>query len=471
VTPGLIDIHSHSDLTLLRDPRAVSAIHQGVTLEVVGNCGHGCFPIRDTALAPTSMYGYDEAVGIDWTQAAGYFDRLAAARPAVNVASLVPHGQLRLCAIGIAERAASSTEREVMRSALEQGLDDGAWGFSTGLEYAAERGAPEQDVAALCEVVARRGGLYATHTRQRDHGAPAAVEEAVRVAAKSGARLQVSHLVPRSGTREATECLAVIERSRDAIDVSFDMHTRLYGISYLRAALPAAALEGDAARVADRLASSEFRADLRSYRSMFSAADWGTVVLLDSDSWPEYSRQSIAVTAVARSQEPLDAVCDLLARASRRGETLTVLRMCHTEEQQREAFAHPLCMPGSDAMTLAPDGPLAGTFFHGAYSWAAWFFRFTVREARILAPQEAVRRMTGQPAARLGLPDRGVLRRGAKADITVFDPLTLTENATTFEPNQLASGVRHVLVNGTPTLVDGALTGQRNGAVLRRDRG
>lgn len=469
VTPGFIDIHSHSDFTLLRDPRAVSAIHQGVTLEVVGNCGHGCFPIRDPALAAVAIYGYDDETALDWVDADGYFKRLTAAGPAVNVASLVPHGQLRLSALGSNERRATAAELQIMGRELEGALEQGAWGFSTGLEYAAERSALESEVAALCGPVSRRDALYATHTRERDEGAPAAVDEAIRVATASGVRLQISHLVPRSGSAEATACLDVVERARDSIDVAFDMHTRLYGISYLKAALPASTLAGTATEVAERLVDPEVRAELRRYRSMFSVADWGTIVLLDNGTWPEYARKSIADTAASRGQQALDTVCDLLAAAAGTGETLTVLRMCHTESQQREAFAHPMCMPGSDAMTLAPDGPLGAVSFHGAYTWAAWFYRFLVGESGLLSPEEAVFRLTGLPASRLGLQDRGTLRSGAKADIAVFDPERFAETGTTFEPNQLATGVDHVLVNGTLTLRDGQLTGRRGGTVLLRN--
>ena len=140
----------------------------------------------------------------------------------------------------------------------------------------------------------------------------------------------------------------------------------------------------------------------------------------------------------------------------------------YTADEQREAFAHPLCVPGSDATTLAPDGPLGDTWFHGAYTWASWFYRFMVRDERLLTPAAAVHKLTGQPAARLGLQGRGVLESGAWADVTVFDPERFAERGTTFEPNQLADGVSHVLVNGVQTLRDGRETGERGGRVLRR---
>ena len=147
---------------------------------------------------------------------------------------------------------------------------------------------------------------------------------------------------------------------------------------------------------------------------------------------------------------------------------LLVIIHAYTEQQQREAFAHPLCVPGSDATTLAPDGPLAGSSFHGAYTWAAWYWRFMVREERLLDAAAAIHRLTGAPAARIGLAGRGVLRPGARADVVVLDPDAFEERGTTFEPNRVATGVRDVLVNGVPTLRDGRLTGARAGEVLRR---
>jgi N-acyl-D-amino-acid deacylase len=470
VAPGFVDIHSHSDYTLLVDPRAVSALFQGVTTEVVGNCGHGCFPVWNESLAAHAIYGYSDAVPISWRTAEGYFDRLAEVRPAVNVLSLVPNGQLRLAVVGLQDRPATTEELRQMTCLLEESLEQGAWGYSTGLEYAQERGATEDELQRLSAVSARRGGIYATHTRQRDAGAPAAVEEAVRAARASGARLQVSHLIPRSGEDEAARCLAVVDAaSADGVDIAFDMHTRLFGTTFLHTVLPPAVLAETPDRQAQLLRSPVTRKEVAAYRSILSAGgDWSRIVLLDNAVHPQYARRDIASIAAERGQQPIDVICDLLAEALPEMAQLMVISHCHTEAQQRQAFAHPLCIPGSDATTLAPDGPLAGSVFHGAYSWAAWFYRFAVRQERLFTPAEAIHRLTGAPAERLGLSDRGILRRGAAADVVVFDAEAFAEQGTTFEPNQLASGVRHVLVNGTPTLRDGALTGARAGEVLRR---
>jgi N-acyl-D-amino-acid deacylase len=469
VTPGFIDIHSHSDFTLLVDPRAASAVHQGVTLEVVGNCGFGCFPLLDKELAPKAIYGHSADVPLTWTSAAGYFERLEEAAPAINVLSLVPNGQIRLSVVGLEDRPARPDELTRMRYLLDEALEQGAWGYSTGLEYAAERGADEDELVSMCEVCGRRHGIYATHTRLRDEGADVAVEEALRTAERSGVRLQVSHLVPRNGVDSTRRCIELVDdAAAGGLDIAFDMHTRLYGTTFLLTALPPWALD-DPSGLQAVLGSAAQRRAMRDYVSILSAGgDWGRIVLLDNDTWPGYARRDIASIAAERGQDPLDAVYDLLLGATDDPGSLMVIIHAYSEEQQREAFAHPLCVPGSDATTMAPDGPLAGQVFHGAYTWAAWYLRFCVQQEQVLSLPEAIRRLTSQPAERIGIPDRGTLRVGAHADVAVFDPLGFREEGTTFDPSRLATGMDTVIVNGVVILSGGTLTGARNGVVLRR---
>ena len=468
VVPGFVDVHSHSDYTLLLDPRAVSALHQGVTTEVVGNCGHGCFPIGDPSLAQRAIYGYSPSLPLSWSSADGYFERLEEARPAVNVASLVPNGQLRLAVVGLEDRPATQAERAAMAALLEESLEQGAWGYSTGLEYAAERAAPPDELGQLCAVCARRDGLYATHTRYRDGGSDDAVLEAAETAEGAGVRLQVSHLVPRNGLAATRACVEHVERAAGrGLDVAFDMHTRLFGTTFLSAALPPSFLAGE------RLGGEEWKqgavAAMSTYTSILSAGeDWSRVVLLDNEIWPEYARRDLASIAAEREQPVAAAICDLLSGAPEAVGRLMVVIHCYTEDQQAEAFAHPLCTPGSDATTLAPDGPLASSVFHGSYTWAAWFLRFMVRDRALLSLEEAVKRLSSDPAGRVGLQGRGTLSLGAHADVTVLDAERVRECGTIFEPNRLATGVRDVLVNGEPALAGGVLTGRRPGRVLRR---
>ncbi len=469
VAPGFIDIHSHSDYTLLVDPRAVSAVHQGVTLEVLGNCGFGCAPIRDAALAAGSIYGFDGSLPLTWRTIGQYLDALAAARPAVNVLTLVPNGQLRRHVLGVADRPANSDETRSMAALLEASIDEGAFGLSTGLEYVAERGASEDEVGELCRIVKKRDALYATHTRRRDEGAIEAIEEALRVGRRTGVRLQISHLLPRKvADQEGERALALVDAARGAgQDVGFDMHTRLFGTTYLDTIVPPWAHEGGAAALRRHLQSSESRRRMRDFPSIVAGGGWDRVVLLDHPAYPELARRSVGEAARELRRDAHDLAFDIVLAELGKPIRPMVIIKTYCPEDQAAIFSHPLCVPGSDATTLAPDGPLAHSSFHGAYSWAAWFFRFMVRERRRLSAEEAVRRLTGLPASILRLADRGSIREGARADIAVFDPEKLGETTTTFEPNRLATGMRHVIVNGVPTLQDGTLTGNRGGQVLR----
>jgi N-acyl-D-amino-acid deacylase len=241
VTPGFIDIHSHSDYTVLVDPRAVSSIFQGVTSEIVGNCGYGCFPIRDRETAAGSIYGYTDDVELAWTTAEGYFERLAQAGPAINIASLVPNAQLRMATMRRPGECATPSEVQEMAGLLSDALRAGAWGLSTGLEYPVEEAATPDEVAALCAVVAQVGGLYATHTRGRNDAAEEGISEALTAAQRAGVRLQVSHLLPRTGLESGRACMELIEAARaEGLDVAFDQHTRSGGFTLLQVGLPPA---------------------------------------------------------------------------------------------------------------------------------------------------------------------------------------------------------------------------------------
>ena len=470
VTPGFIDIHSHSDYTLLIDPRAMSAVAQGVTLEVIGNCGFGCAPIADPRLAANAIYGFDDTIPLTWQGIGGYLEKLEAARPAVNVMTLMPNGQLRLATLGLAERAANQSEIGRMRDLLREGLDEGAAGYSVGLEYPSEAGSSEKELTALAREAGRVGKFFATHTRDRADRAAEAVEEVIRIARNAEVQLQVSHLIPRCDHRGSLRCVEVVDEARArGQDIAFDMHTRLYGTTMLSTLLPPWVLSEGSAGVRRHLASADSRARIKVYPSLIgSVGDWNNVILLDIPGRADVSRLSLGEIGRRQRRDPHDCALDILADEAETLQRPMVLLTVYDEAMQKVAFAHPLCMPGSDATTLATDGPLSGKMFHGAYTWAAWFWRALVREWRLLTPEEAVYRLTGMPARILGLSDRGAIRVGARADIAVFSEAEFGERGTMFEPNQLARGMHHVVVNGVTTLSDGALTGARAGQVLRK---
>ena len=478
VTPGFIDIHSHSDFTLMIAPRAVSSILQGVTLEVVGNCGHGSAPIGDPERTRANIYGCRSGYEIDWRTVGEYLDRLEDRRPGVNVMTLVPNGNLRLAVCDALDRPSTPDELGKMKRLLAQGMEEGAAGYSTGLEYGPERDCPEDEISGLCAIAAEYGGIYTTHTRNRPGEAEEAIAESIRTAELAGAPLQISHIssvarLADDGGRAVDRALEQVDRARGGgLDVQFDMHTRLFGTTNLSAALPLWVMEGSLKEIAGRLRDPSVRREMEDCESIVTSlaqGDWERIVVFHSPAQPELAGRSIADLAAAGTGNVYDVICDMLIAASDRLHELMVIAFSYREADVRPAFEHPFCMVGSDATALATDGPLKDDTFHGAYTWASWFFRHFVRDRKLFTPQEAVRRLTSLPASRLGLSERGMIRNGAHADLAVFDPNVFAERGTTFQPNRTAAGMRHVLVNGDVAVKDGVLSGQRYGRVLRRE--
>jgi len=471
LTPGFIDIHSHSDLTLLLDPRAASSVHQGVTLEVIGNCGHGCAPLRDPDVARAAIYGPIPKRGFfGWSTMGGYLEQLEQVRPAVNVVVLVPNGQLRLATLGREQRPASSDELRDMKRLLEEGLEAGAWGFSSGLEYATENASTEQEIDLLCTTVHRYGGFYATHTRNRDSRALAAIDEAIGTARRTGVPLQISHITPRLDTEGTLIALERVDHARaDGLEVNFDMHTRMFGFTHLKNLLPLWALKGTSDEISARLRDVAMLERIHQHPNLITGVgDWNKVVLVDSVALPKFNGLSFKEIGRRLDRSAFDAAMHILIADVEQIERPMVLLLTYSEEMLRRTYEHPLCIVGSDATALAPDGVLAQEKFHGAYTWASWFLRRMVRELRALTLSDAVYRLTGLPARTLGLTDRGRIAVGYRADIAVINWADYGDTGTVAQPSQLARGVRHLFVNGVATLRDGAETGARAGLVLRR---
>jgi N-acyl-D-amino-acid deacylase len=472
IAPGFIDIHSHSDYTLLVDSRAVSSLTQGVTLEVVGNCGYGCAPILNAALAPMSVYGALKGPPLAVCSTADYLTRLEAAKPAVNVMTLVPNGQLRLGHVGVTEKPATAEQLVRMKNTLARSLEEGAVGYSTGLQYAQEIGATAAEITELCRVTAAVDGLYATHTRDRDAHAVEAIAEAIDAARDSGVRLQVSHITPRTGLAVTEEAIRLVERARESgLDVAFDMHTRTFGFTHLKNVIPPWAHEGPPAKILERLRDPTMRAKFRRHPNLIAGVgDWERILLTSSGKLQKMNGLSFAEIGRQWNLHPHDAAFKVLEVEFETLHEPMVILKTYDEEVLAATYRHPLCMIGSDATALALDGPLAGEVFHGAYTWASWFWRRMVRELRVVSREEAIHRLTGLPARTMRLADRGELRVGARADVAVFDPQAFGETATIDQPNRLAVGMRHVFVNGVHSLADGKLTGARAGEVIRARR-
>jgi N-acyl-D-amino-acid deacylase len=472
VTPGLVDVHSHSDLTLLADGRAHSALTQGVTTELVGNCGHGCTPLRDKPEFAANIFGYNPSIRLDWTSTAEYLARIEDGRPAVNVGTLVPLGNLRLATMEDPESVASPEQRRNMLSLLEEALDEGALGFSSGLQYPDSVATLPEELADLTAVAASRNGLYSACVRYTDSRAVEGITEPIRTAGASGVRAQISHAMPMPGSPPGMtdRTFELVEQGRSSgVDVAFDMHTRPWGEVNLSAMLPLWALAGGSREVERRLGSASDRAKIKGYpsyirRFLDNPGPGQMTVVLTSDT----SLVGKTLTELTPGGgDPLDTIMDILRNEGNDIHRPLVLINMYPEDDLARFYQHPLCAVMSDSTTLCLDGPLASAVFYGAFTWASWFLRRVVRERQDLALPEAIRRVTSLPAERIGLKDRGTLREGARADIAMFNFGAVSEQGTLESPNRIADGTVNVLVNGVPALRDGALTGERPGHVMR----
>lgn len=472
VTPGLIDVHSHSDITLVVDGRAQSALTQGVTTELVGNCGHGCFPLGGRPEFAENIFGYDSSMPLDWQTAAEYFNKLEAARPAINIGTLVPLGNLRLATMDNPEVQASPAQLRAMHALLESGLEEGAFGLSVGLQYPDSVATSPVELVELAEAVAARDGLYAACVRHTDERAEEGIAEPIDTGVTTGVRVQISHAMPQPGspTGMTRRTYELVESGRAAgVDVAFDMHTRPWGELNLSAALPVWALAGSPADVERRLGSTADRERIKAYP--------GYVRRFVLDPGPDKMRmvRTRDKSLIGKSlsdltpsgADPLDTILDILRQEVDDIHRPQVVIEMYPEDELAAFYAHPLCAIGSDSTTMSPDGPLANAIFYGAFTWASWFLRHIVCERRPLTLAEGIRRVTSLPAERIGLKDRGIIREGARADIAAFDMANVSERGTFEEPNQFATGTIHVLVNGTLALRNGVITDVRAGAVLK----
>jgi len=471
VTPGLIDVHSHSDLTVVIDGRAHSALAQGVTTELVGNCGHGCAPLRDRPEFAAAIFGYNRSIQLDWQSTAEYLDKLRAARPAINVGTLIALGNLRLATMDDPETVASPDQLGHMRSLLEQSLEEGALGLSSGLQYPDSVATRTEELSELAKAVAARDGLYAACVRYTDKRAVEGIAEPIGTAQTSGARTQISHAMPMPGSpagmTERTFELVDSGRAKGC-DVAFDMHTRAWGEVNLSAMLPLWALAGDQDDIDRRLASTSEREKIKQYpsyiRRFVDNPGPGEMMVMLTRDHTVAGRTLSELTAKGR--DPLDTIMDILKGEGDDIHRPLVLIKMYPEDDLARFYQHPQCAVASDATTLSIDGPLQDAVFYGAFTWASWFLRRIVRERQALSLPEAVRRVTSLPAQRIGLSDRGVLRVGARADVAMFNLAEVLDKGTLESPNQIAVGTAHVLVNGEPALRDGAITDARAGAVL-----
>ena len=464
VTPGFIDLHSHSDFTLLLDGRGESFVRQGVTTEVVGNCGLSCAPLRDSADLKRNVFCFKGPYQAGWSAMDGYLAALEATALGINVVPLVGHAAVRSMVMGYARRPASTSEIEKMTAILSQSLDAGAWGFSTGLEYFPGIGASVEEIHALCSVVKTYGGLYTTHVKNRDEQYRKGFGEAFETAAQTGVRLQISHAVPKYGAPEnaAEWFLSQLERHHANFDIACDVIPYAWGPTTMTAILPPALLKEDPQTIASRLAENSTRALVKSQKQPFwlllRDRCWDQIVLYRSEKFRDLVGKNALELAEALHTGPFDALLDVLKEEGDDMFGVLMMGKIKRERDLNQILRHPLSGVISDGVSLSRVGPLKELAWSpGCFGWAPRFFHQFVGNGKRLTVEEGVARITGFPAKRLGLKNRGFIAKGNWADLVVLDLEHFEEKGSLFAPAAYPEGVKHVLINGELTVWEGAL--------------
>ncbi len=469
VAPGFIDLHTHSDMTLLQSPGFSSTLRQGVTTELCGNCGMQVGLALDTPEFALEQRLARGSRGFRWTSMAEFLALAEERQIAANVAFLAGHGTLRKRVMGWEMGPPDADALCRMRDLLRRTMEEGAFGFSTGLEYAPGRYAQTDELTALAQEVAAAGGLYATHLRNEAEGLIESVEEALAIARGSGAALQLSHHKAEGrrhwGTVERT--LAMIDAARAAgLDAACDVYPYTAFMTGLGVrTLPAWAQEGSIEQVAESLRDPSTR-DRVLVEMTALGLDWERIQIAIARNHREVQGLSLADIARERGVTPPEAVVDLIIAENG---LVTGISFEIDEEDMRRVMRYEHTSIGSDSATRAITGPLAEDLIHprGFGTFPRVLGRYA-RDEGVLSWEQAVRKMTGLPASRLGLKRRGVLAPGAHADLVLFDPATIVDTATYENPFQYPAGIRHVYVNGTAVIQDGEETGARPGRVLRK---
>ena len=468
VAPGFIDTHSHSDLMLMAEPEAKQKIMQGVTTEVIGQDGLGEAPLRDDIVDDWRRYlsGLNGDPDIDWSwqSFAEYLNRLEEAEPATNVVSLVGHGNLRLLAMGMEDRQPTTQELEEMKRLLEEAMRQGAFGLSTGLIYPPCVYADTEELVELCRVVTAYGGLFVVHMRNEGDRLLESIGEVVAIGREAGIPVHISHL-KASGERnwgKVAEALEKLEMARvEGVDLTVDQYPYVAGSTFLSSLLPAWAHEGGTETMLERLRDEAMRkriADdmMRSGRSR----DWGwhriLITSVRTEANKRFEGKTVEGIAEALGESPVDAVFNLILEEEN---VVTMVSFMMSEDDVRTVMRSPLQMVCTDGIVLGKPHPRA----YGSFPRVLGRY---VRDG-VLRLEEAVRKMTSMPAQTFGLLDRGLLRPGMCADITVFDAETVIDKATYRDPIQFPLGIEYVIVNGEVTVDGGEHTGARVGRVLR----
>ncbi len=479
VAPGFIDIHTHSDISAIYDTGQASAIGMGVTTQVTGNCGLSVGFAQDTeTFAFERRWLAPHKARITWNTFDAFLRLVEDKGTATNFYPLAGHGTLRKRVMGMEERPASAADMLAMRRELQTAIDAGVWGFSSGLEYPPSSYADEGELTELCKVVAQSGGFYATHLRNEGDTLVEAVQEALNVTERAGLPLQLSHHKaegrPNWGKTQTTLEMVNAARRRGS-DVQLDQYPYTAFMTGLSIQLlPRWVLSGTGeetvARLTDPVQRAAILAELRGLHPDWDdesdASPWHNIQIGVCRGKPECQGRTIAALAKEARQNPLEYALDLIVAT---GVYVSAVNFAIGEPDIAEIMRYPWTAIGSDAVGTHPSVTASEDLIHPrTYGTFPRVLGRYVRELGILTEAEAIHKMTGLPAARLGLTQRGRILPGNYADITIYHPDKITDCATFGAPHQFGVGIETVLVNGRLALQNGLATEARAGVVLRK---
>jgi N-acyl-D-amino-acid deacylase len=487
VAPGFIDMHTHSDLSVVYDRNANSKIHSGVTTEVIGNCGIGPAPIREENRGLLIDYLGTRLIGsipvkieLPWTSFREYLQYIEKTPPALNIAPLVGQGVVRIAVMGFAKGNPNAMELKKMQQIVDTAMAEGALGLSSGLVYLPGEYSSTEEIGELCKAIAPYNGVYCTHMRTESDGIMDAIEEALQIGAAGGVPVHISHMKLLSQnmlgkTDLVLERLARAERS--GIEVSYDIYPYTAGLTSLSACMPPWIFEGGVDKMIQRLGDATIRRQLRQeiadglpgwQNFVKSAGGWEKFFVSSVRSDENKILEGKFITEIAEMQgkDPFDAAFDLLIAENGR---VQMNYYAMREEDVITFLQQPQAMIGSDAMSLSAEGILAyGKPHPRAFGTPTRLLARYVRELKALSLEDAIQKLTNRPARRLGLAGRGLIRQGYYADIVIFNPDTVQDQATYGDPKQYSTGIEIVIVNGRVAVDKGCHQKTYQGRVLAR---
>jgi len=478
VAPGFIDMLGQSETYLLIDPRAMSKVMMGVTTEITGE-GESIAPINERQIKEQEDFLKRFSLTIDWRSLDEYFKRLDKQGSGVNLGTFVGATQVREYVIGYDDRPPTPQDLEQMKKLVADAMRDGALGLSTSLQYVPARFAKTDELVELAKVARQYGGIYATHQRSEANTIDASLDEVFEIAQKANIPVEIWHLKTayKKNWGRMPHVLDRIKQARDrGLDITADIYPYIAGSTALSACLPPWALEGGTDKMLARLRDPQTRQRLKSEISQ-EQTTWENIYLgsggpggvligavVNRELEPLQGKR-ISEIAEQQKKDPLDAVFDLIV--ADHGQTGAIYFMM-SEDDMRAAMKSPLVSFCTDSGSRATDGPLAGSKSHprGWGSYPRILGRY-VRDEKLLSLEAAIHKMTGAPAARVGLKERGLIKEGMFADITIFDPAKVIDRATFESPNQYPIGIDYVIVNGKLSVDKGQRTSALGGRVLR----